>query len=390
MLTKAHIKNFKSLRDVTLTFGRNNILVGPNMSGKSNLVDFFRFVRDLLVPFQSGLNGVYSAFNPRNGFPNVTWKGAQDPVILFELEGTSGGKPKLSTWKYEVSLLGNFQYGGVNVYQENLTVNDEAGTAILIETKNQKRTLYGRDGKQIGEIADSGRLGLEFEFPNWDAVKLRQSIFSWRFYNLIPQDMRKSNSTAAPDALNPSGDNLSAWLMVLQTRYSESFDRVRNAAKDVLAGVDSIFTSPTPQSTVYLASNETHLNKPITVAEMSDGELAFIALLALLYAPQKLRPDICFVEEPENHLHPRLMSVLTGLLHQVQRELGPSGGQLFLTTHSPYLLDRFSIEDLLVFSKKEGATDVTRPGDRNELKTLINDEQIGLGELYYSGVLSGA
>lgn len=390
MLTKVHIKNFKSLKDVTLTFGPNNVLVGPNMSGKSNLVDFFRFVRDLLFPAQTGLNGVYGAFNPRNGFPSVTWKGAQDPVILFQLEAAIGRKPRLSTWKYEVSLLGNFQYGGVNVYRENLSVTDEAGTAALIETNDQRRDIYARDGKKISEVADPGRLGLEYEFPNWDGIKLRRSIFSWRFYNLIPQDMRKSNPTAAPDSLNPAGDNLSAWLMLLQTRYSESFDRVRSAAKDILPGVDSIFTSPTPQSTVYLASNETHLSAPITVAEMSDGELAFIALLSLLYAPQKLRPDICFVEEPENHLHPRLMSILTGLLQQVQREHGRGNGQLFLTTHSPYLLDKFSIEDLLVFSKKEGATVVTRPGDRDELKTLITDEQIGLGELYYSGVLSGA
>jgi predicted ATPase len=395
MLTKAHIKNFKSLRDVTVTFGRNNVLVGPNMSGKSNLLDFFKFVRDLLFPSNSGVDGIYNAFNPRmfssqSGFLDVVWKGADDPVISFQIEGTLESKGELLAWSYAVSFLGNFTWGGVNVHEETLTFTGNAGTTVLIETKDQKRSIYGRDGRLISDLSDPNRLSLEYEFPNWDAPLLKKSIFSWKFYNLVPPLMRKPNPSAAPNSLSAAGDNLSSWLMLIQTRHSESFDRIRSAAKDVLPGMESIFTTPTPQSTVYVASQEAYLRKPITIAEMSDGELAFIAFLSLLYAPPELKSDVCFIEEPENHLHPRMMSVLTNLLRQVQQECPAGGGQIFLTTHSPYLLDKFSIDELLVLNKKEGATYVTRPGDRDELKTLISDEQIGLGELFYSGALSGA
>lgn len=396
MLTKVHIKNFKSLRDVSLTFGKNNVLVGPNMSGKSNILDFFRFVRDLLVPSPAGLSGIANAVNPRTGFLpsggrlDIVWKGADDPLIAFELEGKLRQKSEDLIWRYEVSLLGNFQWSSVSVHNENLTFTENGRTVTLIETKDQKRRLYGRDGNFIVEAADSNRLALEYEYPNFEGFLLKKSIFSWRFYTLNPFTMRKPNPSAAADFLVPSGENLSAWLMSIQTTYSDSFDRIRSAVKDILPGVDRIFTTPTPQSTVYLASQERFLRKPITIAEMSDGELAFIALLSLLYAPAELKADICFIEEPENHLHPRMLSVLTDLLRQVQQEDSSLVGQLFLTTHSPYLVDRFSIDELIVLNKKDGATEVTRPGDEKELRSLISNQEIGLGDLFYSGALTGA
>src|SRR5207248_3387871 len=110
MLTKVEIKNFKSFRDFSLDFGRNNVIVGANMSGKSNLVDFFKFVRDMLVPAQSGLYGVYSAFNSRGGFTEVAWAGAQSPLMSFRLEGkTAEVKGGPIRWEYAVEMLGNFQ-----------------------------------------------------------------------------------------------------------------------------------------------------------------------------------------------------------------------------------------------------------------------------------------
>lgn len=388
MLTKAHIKNFKSLRDVTLIFGRNNVLVGPNMSGKSNIIDFFRFVRDLISERPEGIHGAFNSrnFSSPSALLDIAWKGADDPVISFEIEGTLDRKGLPSTWTYAVSFLGNLTWGRVSVHEEALTLKDTAGISVLITTKEQKRFICGPDGSR--EIPDPNRLALDYEFPNWDGSWLKKSISSWRFYNLVPSFMRKPNASAAPTTLSTSGDNLSSWLMLLQTAHSETFHRIRSVVKDILPEISSIFTNPTPQSTVYLSSEEPHLHRPITVAEMSDGELILIALLSLLYAPPKLKGDACFIEEPENHLHPRVLAVLADLLRQVQQE--SSVGQLFLTSHSPYLLDKFSLDELLVLGKKDGATYVTRPADKAELKNLITDEEIGLGDLFYSGALSDA
>jgi len=46
MIKRLQVKNYKSLKDLDLELNRTNILVGPNMSGKSNLIDITYYVRN--------------------------------------------------------------------------------------------------------------------------------------------------------------------------------------------------------------------------------------------------------------------------------------------------------------------------------------------------------
>src|SRR4030042_7131333 len=41
------ISNFKSYDELKVNFGHFNILIGPNASGKSNFIQFFRFIMDI-------------------------------------------------------------------------------------------------------------------------------------------------------------------------------------------------------------------------------------------------------------------------------------------------------------------------------------------------------
>jgi len=77
MITRLRVKNYLSLRDVDLELNQRNILVGPNMSGKSNLIDCFRFSTQMV---SAGLN---KALIDRGGFPEVVWKGGDDSWISF-------------------------------------------------------------------------------------------------------------------------------------------------------------------------------------------------------------------------------------------------------------------------------------------------------------------
>ncbi len=124
---------------------------------------------------------------------------------------------------------------------------------------------------------------------------------------------------------------------------------------------------------------------------MSDGELAFLALLSLVLIPDELGGSLQCVEEPENHLHPKLLEILVEILRQ-EHEARPHGnrGQVIVTTHSPYLVDQFKLDELLIVEKREGATVCSRPENKGHLKKLLERREIGLGDLFYSGALSGA
>jgi predicted ATP-binding protein involved in virulence len=64
MIRRLEVRNFKSLRDISVSLGPRNVLVGPNMSGKSNLMSVFRFLRQMVTPRPES-----SAFRTRSSRP---------------------------------------------------------------------------------------------------------------------------------------------------------------------------------------------------------------------------------------------------------------------------------------------------------------------------------
>lgn len=388
MISRIQIQNFKSFKSLSLDLGKNNVLVGPNMTGKSNLLDAFRFLADLLLPV-SGVQGVGNAFNKRNGFQQVVWKGGTSDLISFTVEGSLRETPDFR-WTYHFELVGERRFGTVTVQREELGLATPEAPVALISTEGAKRILRS-SGRGPIEINDPNRLALEYDIPDWVGNEVRSSLVASRFYRLIPPLMKQFNPSAAVQFLTEYGDNLGSWLLLLQTRYQEQFGKIVSACRDVFPDVQDLFTWPTQQSTVYVASREKFLKSPTTVWEMSEGELAFIAWLSLIFSPPEVGAPVYCIEEPENHLHPRLLSVLTELLKQVQTELGSKeAAQLLISTHSPYLIDKCSIDDLIVFRRHEGFTECIRPSNHDHFKKLVEAGELGLGELYYSGALSRA
>lgn len=386
MLKSVRIRNFKSFEDVRVGLGLRNYLVGPNMAGKSNFIEVLVFLQRVSFP-PAGIWGLANAF--KGGFLENTWKGGDSNLIVISLEGvvTSAGDLQNAECTYEIAVLGD-ERGSIRVQEERLSVISHTGTHELIAKRNGNRVLVNRDGREVLSSLDADRSALEFEIPDWDGSFLRRFIAFWRFYRLTPLRMRGLPQATAQPFLNETGDNLSSWLMQLQTRHAEAFARIQMVCRDVLPDFENLFTSPTQQGTVYVASREKHLKLPVSVWEMSDGELAFLGLLSLIFCPPDLGASLYCIEELENHLHPKLIETLIELLKQVHDELGAAGGaQVIATTHSPYLVDRVSLDELIVFERREGATAVTYPRDKTHLRELLQREELGLGDLYYSGAL---
>ena len=390
MIRHVQVNNFKTLNRVSLDLGLRNVIVGPNMSGKTNFISLFKFLSLMVLP-APGVHGLLNALNSLGGFLAVAWRGSTSNLISIELEGTfpstaENGEP--DEWKYRLEILSDGR-GAVTVQDEALDIaHDGNGYPVIAKDPSSgRRVLASRDRSIVSEIQEPGRSALEFEIPGWDGNRVRNLFASFRFYSLIPQRMKEINTSAVPFALEEQGSNFSAWMLMLQTRYPEAFARINEVARDVLPDIASVFTFPTQQSTVFVASNEKFLRTPVPVWQMSDGELCFLAWLSLILSPRELSAPIYFVEEPENHLHPRLIDTLLGLLDQSQLGLGPTSAQVVATTHSLEVVDRSRLEDLIVFERRKGETLATRPREKDHLRELMGREEVGLGDLYYSGAL---
>jgi predicted ATPase len=114
------------------------------------------------------------------------------------------------------------------------------------------------------------------------------------------------------------------------------------------------------------------------------------ALLSLIYAPSEHRTTLLCIEEPENYLHPRLLETVVALLRQARQEAVDSKippAQIMLTTQSPYLVNQFSLDEIVWTEKRTGETKAYRPAGKGNLKKLIEDKDFGLGELMFTGAL---
>lgn len=388
MIKKIRARNFLSLKEVDLDLGVRNILVGPNMSGKSNLIDFLKFLATIATA-RPGLN---TAILQRGGMGELCWKGGDENLVSLSITVelppmTTREKP--TVYEYSLSVLG---VGGTGF------AVDHEKLAIL-ERNKEPRVIYDIHAGGLGLVEEEGALrkinlsswntALEaVGLPNVAADRFRSFLTSFRFFQLIPPMMRQENPPNPQPFLQEHGENFSSWITTLQTK-PDSFRQIRHAVLDALPDLNEIIIEPTQASKIVLGTVEKHLRRPTSISRMSDGELAFLALVSLIFAPPELSAPVFCLEEPENYLHPHLLETLVELLTQRQDNLGEHAAQILATTHSPQLVDNISIDDLIVVEKSEGQTKFTRPSSDRQLRELVARKELGLGDLWFTGALRG-
>ena len=387
MIKRLKVSNFLSLKDIDLEFGPRNVLIGPNMSGKSNLIDCFRFLAEIVQ--QSGpQTALWTAVSNRGGFDELLWKGAGERRVSFELtvELSASGKSARSTrYDYRVSIsdINNISY--LDIDEETLT-SDSTGSVQTILEANSKETRIDLGDGRINRGKLNQQSALWSTPSSSECGRFRDFVLGWRFYNLIPALMREGNAPEPEVKLDPRGKNLSSWLLTLQL-YPD-FERIKQVCRDVLPDMAEMLFQPNPSKNISVSTRERYFEGNFPISRMSDGELAFAALMSLILAPKTLTPPLLCIEEPENYLHPKLLETVVEVLNQRARELGNRAAQIIATTHSPYLVDKLNLDDLVVAEKEKGATKFTRPSNKRKLRELLSRREMGLGELWFSGALS--
>ena len=97
--TSLAFKNWKNFTNVKVDIQNRVFLVGPNASGKSNLLDAFRFLRDIA----SEGGGLQEAIRKRGGLSAVRSLSArQNPDVMLEV--LLGDDENTRSWKYELCI----------------------------------------------------------------------------------------------------------------------------------------------------------------------------------------------------------------------------------------------------------------------------------------------
>ena len=371
-----------------------NVLIGPNASGKSNLIEALSVLaaapKDIQVPFRVG-----------GGVHEWIWKGSTK-VPLATIEVTVENQLKLTPptplrYRLTVSELS----GGLAIHEEVIEdefscAQDEGPESYYLHRHGQSKISFkvkgSSDQYELQETSvkrDQSILSQRVEPQFYPELGYLGLIFEQiRFYRdlQLGQDspLRFPQQTDLPrEYLLEDGSNLAVILKsLLNDRNSK--DWIFENLRDFYPSFQDIrHESVGNREQVFF--QEDGLTANISTARLSDGTLRFLCLLAVLCSTRRnpTLPLLLCIEEPEMGLHPDVIPKLAKLLVEASER-----SQIFVTTHSDILVDALSDtpEAVVICEKVDGATQLRRL-DADALKVWLEDYR--LGELWTRGDLGG-
>jgi predicted ATPase len=419
------IKNFRSLRDVTLgrvlTVQKPNPLtamtavIGKNGAGKSTLFDAFGFLADCLK------TGVEEAFDARGrgGFERVRSQGADGPIefevyykeernarpITYELaiDRDTVGRPFVLSerlrqrrkgqdrgWPFSFLILNEgrgIAWKGEKEGRQIDESREQFDLSDLIETIEKNEGQEESRETEVVELDDKRKLGIATlgslkQHPRISAF--RRFIEGW-YLSYFRPDAARSLPLAGPQKhLNVHGDNLGNVVQFMEREYPKRFQTILDRIADKIPGVHKIDTEKTADGRLLLRFNDKGFQDPFYAQQMSDGTLKIFAYLLLLEDPSP--PPFLCIEEPENGLYHKLLEALATEFREHAAD-PHSGSQVFVTTHQPYFVDALSPEEVWVLEKgDDGFSTIRRASDDLTVDNMVK-EGLPLGGLWYSDYL---
>ena len=375
-LEQVHIENHLSLRDVTLPLKPLTVLVGPNASGKSNILSALRLLNTMMIR---------EKLPPAELIQESLWAGAdEESNITFELQAEVGEIRVV----YKLGLKAKTDNPSVG---EELSVNDVQVIAI----QNGEGVVRDEDGKNETKYR-SNKLALKSagDYGNKPVTSdLTEFIKAWEFYNFRPESIRNYLIDFSPVTKelseSPQLDRYGYRLPeVLSDWHRNTPERFRNVSESLAASTNLRIGQRSIDGDDQLCLLEGY-KKPIPLERASDGTLRLAAYYALLNQPEL--PPLIAIEEPERNLHPGALTEIPKILRQIAER-----SQVIITTHSSQLLDAFSSESLpgslgilLLDKPSVRGTKITNLEDIRKDRTALDGwiRDFGIGSAIFDSAL---
>jgi len=378
VLSALAIAGYRSLRELIVPLGRLNVITGANGSGKSSVY------RSLRLLAETARGGVITSLAREGGLPSTLWAGPErfSRGMLsgeFAVQGTTRNAPVSlrlgfagDTFSYAIDL--GLPHPGISRFVLDPVIKRECiwsgpvlrPSALLVD--RQGAALRTRDENGDWQtvpqpVASFDSMMTEFADPRCapEMIAVREQIRSWRFYDHFRTDVnapaRMPQIGTHTPVLSDDGADLAAALQTIR----EIGDP---AALD--AAIDDAFPGSrldvaTQDGRFEVLMQQHGLLRPLKGAELSDGTLRYLLLVAALLTPRP--PALLVLNEPETSLHPDLLPALARLITRVAAH-----SQVLVVSHAARLiasLEREDASESIVLEKHFGATRLADAEERD-------------------------
>jgi predicted ATPase len=352
-LQRVKLKGFKSIQKMDLELAPLNILIGSNGAGKSNFINFFKFMNKLLdkelqLYVRSQLNGA-------------------DRTLYF------GRK---TTEKLDIDLRFDF-----NGYQATLipTTNDtfvfETENALFYDNNNLKNENHALSFG--GEFESSIREFSGSTITEWIRLYLTDAK-PYHFHDTSDTaKVKTSYSIHANNRLMAQGENLAAFLY--NVRETTAYKKIVRTIQRVAPFFHDFIFEIEANEMIRLRWKHKGSDDYFDATMLSDGTLRFICLTTLLLQPNL--PTIILLDEPELGLHPFAMQLLAAMMRSASEKT-----QIIASTQSVTLANQFSWKDIVVVDQIDNASNFRRLKEAEVTAWL---EEYKIGDIWEMNAMGG-
>lgn len=385
-LSRLTASEFRSLRDVDVPLGSLTVLVGPNGSGKTSVLDALRFLATTVRV------DLASAIDAWGGYERVKRQGTDRPRQRVSL-GVAGQVTKNSSAnaldEYKL-IFGPTPTGGIT-RSESFQFKRTAGPGRRI-TISGSRVEIEDDGEaaQVQELASAQTTGLA-TLPRLADKKGGEGIRQLASFLSEIRVLRPNVESARragrlkPAPLREDASNLSAALLRLRDVDGDAFAALEADMRYCLPGLERIefIEVGGSSSAIAIGLIESGLRRPIELADASFGTVRLLALFTALNEPKP--PPFTAIEEVDHGLHPYALDVLVDRLRAASART-----QVLVATHSPTLVNRLEPRELVVCDRDpDNGASLIPAADSRELARISEEADMPLGELWFAGAIAG-
>lgn len=342
------IEGFRSLKNIqSLELPQLTVLIGANGAGKSTLIRFFEMLSWMLKS-----RNLQEFVLRHGGGDDQFFMGARKtPRIHAEL--------CLDTEK------------GQNDYRFDLT-HISAGDTVMVMNEAYRYSAHDIPTKaKWSEIDAVGKESSLLEQKHKTAqtiVNLLRQCSTYQFHDTsINAAIHNRWDVTESFRLRSDGGNLAAVLLDLRKTDGKRYELIVKQIARVLPTFKD-FVLEEEAGKVLLRWVGRQSDKVFGSHLTSDGSLRLFCLLALLNLPPDRLPDVMFFDEPELGLHPHAITLVAEMFKRLSKKR-----QIFIATQSPYLVDCFELENIIVASANNGET-LLRSLPRTQYQEWLDDE----------------
>ena len=416
-ITRVWAKNFRSIADVSFEMDSLTVLVGPNASGKSNLLDILRFIRDALrfdlevaIAFRNGMEGVM-----RHEVEDGDLEVEVGIAAVVRNHRSESGYNSVE-YGFTITSLGNgrykvsSEYGKVRIGDDSVVVEFRIEDGSLkapefLLHKVSRQASFSDDDSDFDTnnlafptifrmsrpfIALDEERGAHEESLYRGLSELHRNLTGMRFYHIFPNTLREPQRLSNTPILEEDATNLASIIREMDrgSQGAALMERLREWLRLLIPGVSDLRVELVGGYLVVRLKHDAIPGGPwLDLSMESDGTVRLLGLLVALYQRQSLprRLPVVGIEEPELTVHPGALAVLADVLNEAARRT-----QVIVTTHSPdfidYLTNYRTVENLRIVELDGGVTTVRQVADNQA--EAVKKHLFSPGELHRMGELT--